>query len=90
MQRVATPGAPLRAVGKGRVDVGGELPIGTAQGGAQLPRADEVGGHAADYAPSVHGEAPLVDTAGEDLEGELEVGAHGRDGANDASRAARR
>ena len=39
-------------------------------------------------APRVHGEAPLVDIAGEEVEGELEVGAHGRDGADDASRAA--
>ena len=36
-QHVTTPGAPLRAIGEGRVDVGGELPIGTAQGEAQVP-----------------------------------------------------
>ena len=34
-QRVATPGAPLRALGEGRVDIGGDLAIGTAQGEAR-------------------------------------------------------
>ncbi len=55
-----------------------------------MPRAGEVGGHAADFTPSVHGEAPIVDMAGEDLEGKLNVGAHRRDEVDGANRAARR
>ena len=39
---------------------------------------------------SGYGQAPFVDAAGEDVEGELNVGAHGRDEADDAYRAARR
>ena len=41
-----------------------------------MQHAGEVGGHAAHVAPSVHGEAPLVDTAG-DAQVHTEEG-HGR------------
>ena len=41
-----------------------------------MPRAGEVGGYAAHSGPSVHGEAPLVDTAG-DAQVHTEEG-HGR------------
>ena len=47
-----------------------ECPIYAGQDEAEISRVGEIGGEAANFAPSVAGDAAIVDEAGQNFEGE--------------------
>ena len=76
--------ATVGTVVEGRVDIGGEIPVGADKGEAERAGGDKVGGEASDLAPSGLGEAPFVNKSGQDFEGEDDIASHRRDEAGEA------
>ena len=83
MEGEATVQAAVGTVVEGRVDIGGEIPVGAYKSEAESTGGDEVGGEASDFAPSDRGEAPLVNKPGQDFKGEDDIASYGRDEAGE-------